>query len=90
MPTRKGALSSMTLPFPPMVIAGIKLGAGIGLLPGALYGLGGLFTDLVTTGFNLGTLLALLALIGIPLIFAVIGGGLGLIFHLLADDSIKD
>lgn len=60
----------------------------LGLISGFLYSFGGLFSDLLTTGINWGTLLAFLALIGIPIIFVITGFILGLIeailFNLLA------
>jgi hypothetical protein len=46
----------------------------VGLIAGILYSFGGAIYDVFTTGsVNLGTALAFLALIGMPLIFAVPG-----------------
>ncbi len=63
--------------------------AFVGLAAGVIYSFGGLIFDLVTTGsLNLGTALAFLALIGMPLIFAVAGAVLGVfeavLFNILA------
>ncbi len=63
--------------------------AFVGLAAGVVYSFGGFIFDLVTTGsLNLGTALAFLALIGMPLIFAVAGAVLGIfeavLFNLLA------
>ncbi|MCP4801079.1 MAG: ABC transporter ATP-binding protein [bacterium] len=63
--------------------------AFVGLAAGVVYSFGGLIFDLVTTGsLNLGTALAFLALIGMPLIFAVAGAVLGVfeavLFNILA------
>jgi len=46
----------------------------VGLIAGILYSFGGAIYDVFTTGsVNLGTALAFLALIGMPLIFAIPG-----------------
>lgn len=46
----------------------------VGLVTGMLYSFGGAIYDVVTTGsVNLGTALAFLALIGMPIIFAICG-----------------
>lgn len=45
----------------------------IGVVCGAVYAFGGIALDLATDGLNTGSILALLALIGMPLLFAVIG-----------------
>jgi hypothetical protein len=65
------------------------LGALIGLILGILYSFGGLLIDTFVTlgwitsqdtpGLSYGTVLAFGALIGMPLIFAVFGAGIGLI-----------
>lgn len=57
--------------------------AYVGLLAGILYSFGGLIYDLLTIGLNLGTALAFLALIGMPVIFAVFGFILGLVEAIL-------
>ena len=52
----------------------------LGLLAGILYSVGGLIYDLVTTGsLNPGTALAFLALIGMALLFALVGLAAGLV-----------
>ena len=61
----------------------------LGFVAGVVYSVGGAAYDLVATGsLNLGTALAFLALIGMPLLFGVAGGIAGLIvaplFNLLA------
>ena len=54
--------------------------AFIGLIAGMLYSFGGAIYDVLTTGsVNLGTALAFLALIGMPIIFAMFGFIVGLI-----------
>jgi hypothetical protein len=58
-------------------------GAYLGLGLGVLYSFGGLVYDLTTTGLNLGTALAFGALVGMPLIFAVIGFTLGAVIDLV-------
>lgn len=48
--------------------------AVVGLIAGILYSFGGAIYDVLTTGsVNLGTALAFLALIGMPIIFAIPG-----------------
>ncbi len=44
-----------------------------GLIAGILYSFGGAIYDVLTTGLNLGTALAFLALLGMPIIFAIPG-----------------
>ena len=52
----------------------------VGLIAGILYSFGGAIYDLLTSGsVNLGTALAFLALIGIPITFGVFGFIVGLI-----------
>jgi hypothetical protein len=51
----------------------------IGFCAGIIYSIGGLIYDLVTIGLSYGTALAFLALIGMPLLSAVIGFILGLV-----------
>jgi hypothetical protein len=54
--------------------------AYVGLIAGILYSFGGAIYDIASTGsVNLGTALAFLALIGMPVAFAVVGVTLGLI-----------
>jgi hypothetical protein len=55
------------------------LTAFIGIIAGIFYSFGGLIIDLSTVGLNDGTALAFLALIGMPVIFAVIGFVIGII-----------
>lgn len=49
----------------------------LGLAFGVLYSFGGFFYDLLTTGLNWGTAMAFGALVGMPLIFWVVGFSLG-------------
>ena len=51
----------------------------LGLLAGILYSFGGAIYDLFTTGLNIGSALALLALVGMPFIFLVFGFVIGLV-----------
>jgi len=51
----------------------------IGLIAGILYSFGGTIYDIFTIGLNLGTALAFLALIGMPITFAVFGFIVGLV-----------
>ena len=53
------------------------MGASIGFILGILYSFGGAVYDLFTIGWNLGTVLAFGALIGMPVIFAIPGLLLG-------------
>lgn len=55
------------------------LAALLGVLAGIAYSVGGALYDLLTTGPNLGTALAVLALIGMPVIFAAVGFVVGLL-----------
>ena len=55
----------------------------IGLIAGIFYSFGGAIYDLLTIGLNAGTVLAFFALIGMPIIFAVLGFILGLIEAIL-------
>ncbi|MGB0652079.1 MAG: hypothetical protein ACPGQL_02665 [Thermoplasmatota archaeon] len=48
-------------------------GGFIGLCCGLLYGVGGVFADLATTGLNVGTALALNAVWAMPLLGAAVG-----------------
>jgi len=69
------------------------LGALIGLVCGILYSFGGLIIDVLvtigwmtsaeTTGLSYGTVLAFGALIGIPIIFTIVGFLLGLVEAIL-------
>ena len=61
--------------FKRVVWLGMEVGFFIGFACGYLYGLGGFFYDLLLTGINQGTWLALNALWGMPLLFSVLGGG---------------
>jgi len=51
----------------------------LGLVAGIIYSFGGLVYDLLTIGLNWGTALAFLALIGMPVMFAIIGYSIGII-----------
>lgn len=51
----------------------------IGFVAGIIYSFGGAIYDIFTIGLNLGTALAFLALIGMPIIFATFGFIIGLI-----------
>ena len=62
----------------------LSLGLLLGFALGYLYGIGGFIYDLILTGINRGSLLALNALWGMPLIFGSLGLGLGLVFTLVA------
>ena len=55
----------------------------VGLGMGILYSVGGFFVDLFTIGLNYGTVLAFGALVGMPLIFGVMGLVVGLVTALL-------
>jgi hypothetical protein len=62
---------------------GLAVGAWSGLALGVTYSVGGFFVDLLTTGLNLGTLMAFGALIGMPLISALLGFLLGALLDVL-------
>jgi hypothetical protein len=47
--------------------------AYVGLLCGVLYSFGGLVVDSLTTGLNWGTMMAFMALVGMPIIFGTFG-----------------
>ena len=52
----------------------------VGLVVGVCYSFGGLIYDIATTGsVNMGTALAFLALVGMPIVFAISGAILGLV-----------
>ena len=51
----------------------------LGLIAGIIYSVGGLIYDIFTVGLNFGSVLAFLALIGMPILFAIFGFILGLI-----------
>ena len=54
--------------------------AFLGLIAGVLYSIGGAIHDVLTTGAtNLGTGLAFLAIIGMPVIFSMLGFAVGAI-----------
>lgn len=60
------------------------LWACIGLLAGILYAAIGAIYDVLTIGLNLGTALAFLAIIGMPIMFAAFGfvaGGVGAVLY---------
>jgi hypothetical protein len=54
-----------------------------GVLCGILYSVGGFFHDLFTVGLNYGSALAFLALLGMPLLFLIVGFVLGFIQAIL-------
>jgi hypothetical protein len=60
----------------------------LGLVAGIIYAFGGLIFDLFTRGINVGSGLAMLAVLGMPLLFAAIGFFVGIVeaylFNLLA------
>ena len=62
---------------------GLVVGAWSGLALGVTYSVGGFFVDLLTTGLNLGTLMAFGALIGMPLISALLGFLIGKLIALI-------
>lgn len=52
----------------------VSAGATVfGLVCGILYAFGGLIVDLMTIGFNPGTIMAFGALIGMPVLFGIFG-----------------
>ena len=51
--------------------------AGLGLVCGVLYSMGGLIIDLLTVGLNWGTAMAFGALVGMPVLFGICGFCLG-------------
>jgi hypothetical protein len=55
------------------------LAALVGFIAGILYSFGGAVYDIFTTGVNMGTALAFLALIGMPVTFGACGFVLGLV-----------
>lgn len=59
------------------------LTALLGVLAGTVYSVGGAIYDLFTIGLNLGTALAFMALIGMPVVFAVFGFVVGMLEALL-------
>jgi hypothetical protein len=65
-----------------MALRGLRRGAIVGLVLGALYSFGGLIIDLMTIGLNQGTALAFLALLGMPAIFGIAGLCISLILGL--------
>jgi hypothetical protein len=68
----------------PLAVRWGKATAVVGLVCGVVYSVGGFFYDLATIGLNFGTLLAFGALVGMPLIFGVVGLVLGALAALLA------
>lgn len=59
------------------------LAALLGVLAGIVYSFGGAIYDLLTAGPNLGTALAFLALVGMPVMFAAVGFVVGMVEALL-------
>lgn len=55
----------------------------IGFVLGIIYSIGGAIYDLIMTGVNFGTALAFFSLIGMPMLFAIIGYIFGLLGALL-------
>jgi hypothetical protein len=55
----------------------------VGFAAGFIYAVGGTISDLLSIGLNLGTALAFLAIIGMPVMFAIFGYILGIIEALL-------
>jgi hypothetical protein len=55
----------------------------VGVLCGILYSVGGFIYDLFTDGLNYGSALAFLALLGMPLLFLIVGFVLGFIQAIL-------
>jgi len=51
----------------------------IGIVAGVLYSFGGAIYDVFTIGLNFGSVLAFLALIGMPIVFAAFGFIIGII-----------
>lgn len=58
--------------------------AWLGLAAGVLYSVGGFFIDLLTIGLNWGTAMAFGALVGMPVIFGVVGFLVGALVALVA------
>lgn len=74
-------------------LRGLSIGLILGFSMGILYAVGGFFFDLFTTGLNLGTALAFMALLGMPLIFGLSGCILAVLVHwlgILIRGHIKD
>ena len=62
----------------------------IGLVAGAIYSLGGLSWELATrTPLNLGTLMAFASLVGMPLLFAIVGFATGIVSAFLYNSSTR-
>lgn len=57
------------------VLAGVM--AIVGLLAGLVYALGGAIYDIMTGAVGSGTALAFLAILGMPVLFAAAGAGVG-------------
>jgi hypothetical protein len=55
----------------------------VGFAAGFIYAVGGTISDLLSIGLNLGTALAFLAIIGMPVMFVIFGYMLGIIEALL-------
>ena len=60
-----------------------------GVVAGIVYSFGGLIYDLMTIGLNTGTLLAFMALIGMPLLFGVFGFVLGIAEAILFNMTVN-
>lgn len=65
-------------------ITGARWMAWLGLACGVIYSVGGCAVDLLTIGFNTGTVLAFGALVGMPAIFAAAGFAGGVLAGALA------
>lgn len=57
----------------------VSVGLLFGFACGFIYGIGGFIYDYIYTGINQGSYLALNALWGMPLIFGIIGLGVGIL-----------
>ena len=64
-------------------LRGLVIGVWSGLALGVTYSVGGFFVDLLTVGLNLGTLMAFGALVGMPMISALLGFLMGKLIGLI-------
>ncbi|MCG8415723.1 MAG: hypothetical protein MI746_16030 [Pseudomonadales bacterium] len=73
-------------------LAALSMGV-LGLVAGVFYSFGGFFFELFTDSLNAGTALAFLALLGMPLLFAVsgflAGGTVAVIYNVAARLGIR-
>jgi hypothetical protein len=63
--------------------------AVVGMIAGIIYSVGGMIYDLLTVGLNLGTALAFLALVGMPVLFAAGGFLVGAVAAFLYNSVAK-